>query len=409
MEMATLESVCTRISSGGTPSRKKAEYFESGVNGHLWVKSKELLDASISETEETITDEGLRNSSAKYFPKHSVLVAMYGANVGQLGWLKKPATVNQAICGLVLDETKADWRFVFYSLLQSRGDLTIQAQGAAQQNLNQDLVRKFKVLLPPLQMQRRKAGILSAYDELIENNQQRIHVLEQMAESIYREWFVKFKFPGRDKTKLVDSSLGQIPQGWEVKTVAKSFEICGGGTPSRDNSEYWKAGTIQWFSPSDLTAAGTMFMDDSSDHITAFGLAESSARIFPASSVMLTSRATIGAIAINSHEACTNQGFITCLPNERVPLHFLYYWLKDNVPTFQRMASGATFKEISRGVFKTIEFLQPSIKLVRRFESVIAPMTEQILMFQRQIQNLRRSRDLLLPRLLSGQLDIGES
>jgi type I restriction enzyme S subunit len=119
---------------------------------------------------------------------------------------------------------------------------------------------------------------------------------------------------------------------------------------------------------------------------------------------MITSRATIGAISINTHEACTNQGFITCLPNERVPLYFLFHWLTENVPTFQRMASGATFKEISRGVFKTIEFLHPSAALVHRFESQVAPMAKQILVLQRQIQSLRRTRDLLLPRLLSDQL-----
>lgn len=149
-----------------------------------------------------------------------------------------------------------------------------------------------------------------------------------------------------------------------------------------------------------------MFIDDSSDHITERGLAQSSARIFPARSVMLTSRATIGAIAINTHPACTNQGFITCLPNDRVPLFFLFHWLTENVPTFQRMASGATFKEISRGVFKTIEFLQPTDELVGRFEAIAAPMAEQVLALQRQIQNLRRTRDLLLPRLLSGQIGV---
>ncbi|MEY2846983.1 MAG: hypothetical protein RL076_2529, partial [Chloroflexota bacterium] len=123
---------------------------------------------------------------------------------------------------------------------------------------------------------------------------------------------------------------------------------------------------------------------------------------------MLTSRATIGAIAINTHEACTNQGFITCLPNERVPLYFLFHWVKENVPTFQRMASGATFKEISRGVFKTIEFLLPSKEITEKFEVTVAPIGKQLLTLQRQIQNLRRTRDLLLPRLLSGQLDVGE-
>jgi type I restriction enzyme S subunit len=258
-------------------------------------------------------------------------------------------------------------------------------------------------------VQRRIAGILSAYDELIENSQRRIQVLEETARALYREWFVHFRFPGHEKLDRVASPFGHIPRGWEVKAIADSFEISGGGTPSRKVSEYWEGGTIQWFSPSDLTGAGTIFMDDSSDHITELGLAESSARLFPARSVMLTSRATIGAIAINTHEACTNQGFINCLPNNRVPLFFLFHWLTENVPTFQRMASGATFKEISRGVFKTIEFLQPPAKLVCHFEDAAAPMAEQALALQRQIQNLRRTRDSLLPRLLQGQIHFKET
>ena len=284
------------------------------------------------------------------------------------------------------------------------------SHGATMSSLNQDILERIDLPLPPVPVQRRIAGILSAYDELMENSQRRIRILEAMARTLYREWFVHFRFPGQEKgegrAKPVPSPLGNIPQGWEVKTVANSYEISGGGTPSRKEGKYWDGGTIQWFSPSDLTGDGTMFMDDSSDHITKLGLAESSARVFPARSVMLTSRATIGAIAINTHEACTNQGFITCLPNAQVPLYFLFHWLTENVPTFQRMASGATFKEISRGVFKTIEFLQPPAKLVRRFEDSAAPIAEQALALQRQIQNLRRTRDLLLPRLLSGQVEL---
>ena len=143
-----------------------------------------------------------------------------------------------------------------------------------------------------------------------------------MAKTLYDYWFVQFDFP--DETGKPYKSNGgkmvwnkelkrEIPEGWEVKAVANSFEISGGGTPSRKDERYWECGTIQWFSPSDLTGAGTMFMDDSGDHITELGLAESSARLFPARSVMLTSRATIGAIAINTQQACTNQGFITWL------------------------------------------------------------------------------------------------
>jgi type I restriction enzyme S subunit len=271
-----------------------------------------------------------------------------------------------------------------------------------------EAIRGYEFAVPPLPVQRRIGAILSAYDELMENSQRRIRILEAMARALYREWFVDFRFPSHEEPRAA-SRLGDIPQGWEVKTVAESFEISGGGTPSRKETGYWDEGTIQWFAPSDLTAAGTMFMDDSPERITELGLAESSARLFPAFSVMMTSRATIGAIAINTHEACTNQGFITCLPNERVPLYFLFHWLTENVPMFQRMASGATFKEISRGVFKTIEFLHPSAVLVRRFESHVEPIAKQMLALQRQIHNLRQTRDLLLPRLLVGGFTLNET
>ena len=295
---------------------------------------------------------------------------------------------------------------LFISYLLQSLDFSSLNSGSAQQSLNRNFVYPVPVRKFALPVQRRIAGILSAYDELMENSQRRIRLLEAMARALYREWFVHFRFPGHEKLPRIASPLGDIPQGWEVKTVADSFGISGGGTPSRKEEKYWEGGTIQWFSPSGLTGADTMFMDDSLERITELGLAESSARLFPAFSVMLTSRATIGAIAINTHEACTNQGFITCLPNERVPLYFLFHWLTENVPTFERMASGATFKEISRGVFKTIEFLHPASALVRRFESQVEPMGKQMLALQRQIQNLRRTRDLLLPRLLSGQVSL---
>ena len=304
-----------------------------------------------------------------------------------------------------------DSRFLYYWLVSPQGKAELQkcTIGSSQSAFTIVLLKGMEIELPPLPVQRRIASVLSAYDELIENNQRRIRILETMARALYREWFVEFRFPGHERLPRVAFPLGDIPQGWEVKTVADSFEISGGGTPSRKESSYWDEGTVQWFAPSDLTVAGTMFMDDSPEHITTRGLAESSARLFPAFSVMMTSRATIGSIAINTHEACTNQGFITCLPNERVPLYFLLHWLTDTVPKFKLLASGATFKEISRGVFKTIEFLHPSPALARRFESHVKPMAKQILALQRQATNLRRTRDLLLPRLLSGQVALAET
>ena len=114
----------------------------------------------------------------------------------------------------------------------------------------------------------------------------------------------------------MESELGLVPAGWEVRPIGNVVETVGGGTPSTKNSDYWDDSNIVWFSPSDLTAAGTMFVSDSDKKINALGLQKSSAKLFPPYSVMMTSRATIGVTAINTQTACTNQGFITCLPNE---------------------------------------------------------------------------------------------
>jgi type I restriction enzyme S subunit len=223
-----------------------------------------------------------------------------------------------------------------------------------------------------------------------------------MAQSLYREWFVHFRFPGHESAIFKDSELGRIPEGWAWRKVGNAFEIQGGGTPSTTNEEYWVDGDIQWYSPRDLTAEGTMFIEKSAARINELGLRKSAAKMFPAYSVMLTSRATIGAIAINTVPSCTNQGFITCLPNSEVPIYFLYQWLKANVETFILHASGATFKEISRGVFKGLDFLQPQAELVQRYQQAVSPIADQLLNLQRRNQTLRRTRDLLLPKLLSG-------
>ena len=222
-----IKSVCEKVASGGTTSRKRADYF-TNMGGHLWVKSKELLEKGIADTEEKITKEGLQNSSAKLYPANTVLVAMYGVNAGQLGWLERPATVNQAICALVINPKRADWRFVYYSLLQSRQNLISQARGGAQPNLNKEMVENFEIsMTSDLPTQTRIASVLSAYDDLIENNEKRIKALEEMAELLYTEWFVKFKFPGHEKIKLVDSgtSYGKIPEGWKIKKFAEIFDI----------------------------------------------------------------------------------------------------------------------------------------------------------------------------------------
>ncbi|WP_438016576.1 restriction endonuclease subunit S [Sorangium sp. So ce315] len=326
--------------------------------------------------------------------------------------LSLPVTCASFARFLRVDPSRAEPAYVFWLLqhLYNRGALRkyhTQHTGVARFQYTA-FAEGEPLDLPERSVQRRIGDILSAYDDLIENNTKRIKILEETARSLYREWFVRFRFPGHEKVNLVASPPGKVPAGWAIRTVAETFEITGGGTPSKAVAAYWHDGDIPWFTPSDLTAAGTMFVEESGARITALGLSKSSARLFPARSVMMTSRATIGAIAVNTTPASTNQGFITCIPSEAFPLWVLFYWLKENVPQFLRLAGGATFKEITRGTFKQIELLVPPRGLVDAYERTAGPIAEQVLRLQRKNAALRATRDLLLPRLISGEIAAGE-
>jgi type I restriction enzyme S subunit len=256
--------------------------------------------------------------------------------------------------------------------------------------------------LPPPPLQKKIAAIISAYDELIENNRRRIALLEKLAEEIYREWFVRLRFPGHEKVRVIKG----VPQGWELVKLENAFKFTGGGTPSKEVDRYWNGGDINWFTPSDITGADGMFLEKSGDPCTEEGFNNSSAKMFPAYSVMLTSRATIGAIGINTTPACTNQGFITCIPNARYPLPFLYHWAKLAKPHFEILAVGATFAELTKGTFKRIEILTPPEPIVAEFAKIESPLFKAIENLLTTNRKLIETRDKLLPRLISGKLPV---
>ena len=269
-------------------------------------------------------------------------------------------------------------------------------------NLNTSILRSVEVQYPNYPTQERIAKILSNYDNFIDNNNRRIALLEESIYLLYKDWFVRLRFPGYESVKVVDS----VPEAWENTTVSDAFTIIGGGTPSKENQEYWQDGTINWYSPTDLTKSKSMFIENSDHQITNLGLAKSSARLFPPFSVLMTSRATIGVVSINTTEACTNQGFITCIPNDKIPLYFLYFWIKANIETFSNLATGATFKEISKGVFKKISITIPSAEIISKFEDKVKIYGSLILNLQRENQKLKEARDLLLPRLMNGSITV---
>ena len=218
MEYVKLGDICTKVCSGGTPTSSNPAYYDGNIP---WLNTNEVNFCNIYSTNKTISEEGLKKSAAKYVPENTVIVAMYGVTAGKCAIAKIPLTTNQACCNLIIDKEKADYCYVYYYLRQQSDSLNKLAIGGAQQNLNALTIKKFKIALPTLPTQQKIASILSAYDRLIENNTRRIRLLEQMAENLYKEWFVRFRFPEHEKVEMVNG----LPKGWKLKRYEEELNI----------------------------------------------------------------------------------------------------------------------------------------------------------------------------------------
>ncbi|MEW5994954.1 MAG: restriction endonuclease subunit S, partial [Candidatus Zixiibacteriota bacterium] len=263
-------------------------------------------------------------------------------------------------------------------------------------------IRRVELTTPDIAIQRRIASILSTYDDLIENNRRRMVLLEEAARQLYHEWFVRLRFPGHEHTRIING----IPEGWERKRINDVAECVGGGTPSTANPACWEEGDVTWVTPTDVTRNKHFVLLDSEKKITENGLQNSSAKLVPAHAVLMTSRASVGYLAVVGREVCTNQGFISIVPGEPVLSTYLLFHLSERVEEIRAMGSGSTYPEVSRGKFREFEILLPKHSLTVDFSERASLLLNQIRVLKQQNEKLRAARDLLLPRLMSGEIAI---
>jgi type I restriction enzyme S subunit len=387
-----------------------ADYVSEGVpfyrGREITEKYKGNLDIS---TELFITEDKFREIERKFgAPKQGDLLL---TSVGTLGsvYVVKPGdrfyfkdgnlTWFRHFNGL-------DSQFLYYWIgsPQGKAELKKCTIGSSQSAFTIVLLKSMEIALPPLPAQQRIAAILSAYDELIENSQRRIKTLEAMARAIYREWFVHFRFPGFEHYPRVASPLGEIPQGWEVRTLA---ELCtrmeSGGTPKRSNAEYWEGGEIDWYKTGELWDG---FLFGSQEQITACGQRESTARLFEPGTILMAiyGSPTVGRMGILTSHASCNQAALGLVANKAlISQTYLYFVLFSLRERFNSLAQGAAQQNISKEKVASALAVMPTRDIVESFDRNAEPIFAQIQTLQRQVQNLRRTRDLLLPRLLSGQ------
>ncbi|MCD8549185.1 MAG: restriction endonuclease subunit S, partial [Shewanella xiamenensis] len=294
---------------------------------------------------------------------------------------------------------------------------------SAQPNINLKQIGDLEIRLPELAVQNKVVDILSSLDRKLVINTDINQNLESIAQAIFKSWFVDFdpvkaKMNGEQPEgmdaataslfpeKLVESELGLIPEGWEVSTLSSLIQLTGGGTPKRSEETYWN-GDIPWFSVRDVPSGSNVFVVDTDEKITELGLNKSSTKLLPKGTTIITARGTVGKLALVGTDMCMNQSCYG-IRGKEVGDFYNYFNLNEAVSTLQRNTHGAVFDTITTKTFDTYSMPFGGVELANKFDSIVAPLLQKIEANVRQNIELSTLRDTLLPKLLSGEIELAE-
>ncbi|CUH60899.1 restriction endonuclease subunit S [Thalassobacter stenotrophicus] len=306
--------------------------------------------------------------------------------------------------------------------LQNAMKLIAESRSGTFPQITFDSIAHLELMVPSKSEQLAVSSFLDAIEGRIRNNQKMNQTLEGIAKAIFKSWFVNFdpvraKAEGRPTglppeicdlfpAELVDSEMGETPRGWEVKTISDLADCVGGATPSTKNPEFWEGGKHTWTSPKDLSDSKTIHLLKTDRKITEAGLKKISSGLLPVGTVLLSSRAPVGYLALTTEPTAINQGYIALKPKSRISNYFLLHWCETNLDEIKNRASGTTFAEISKAAFRPIPAIEPSNSAMQKFHQIVSPIYERVLVASKEMETLAELRDTLLPKLISGELRI---
>jgi len=336
--------------------------------------------------------------------------------------------ISSSVAILRSNASMLDSLFLYYVVSSKFFKAIHQAYkgGSAQGYTNIPTIKRLPIPLPPLAEQQTIAHILGSLDDKIELNRRMNETLESIARTLFKSWFVDFdpvraKMEGRQPYGMdaetaalfpdgfEDSMLGEIPRGWKVTTIGEVTHIVGGSTPSTKEAAYWDNGTIHWATPKDLSSLANAVLIETERCITETGLQQISSRLLPKGTVLLSSRAPIGYLAIAEIPVAINQGFIALICDKELSNHYILQWLRLNMDIIKGRANGTTFQEISKANFRPIPLVVPCNPILKFFDQQVSNIHEQIVNNLQQNQTLATLRDILLPKLLSGEIRVKDA
>jgi type I restriction enzyme S subunit len=432
-----------RIVTGRTPPGTKAEHF----GGETPFLTPTDMDGRrfVGKTSRTLSKSGkevlLRNLISE-----GVAVSCIGWQMGKSVLIDRPTVTNQQINAIIPNQLIIEKKYLYYALSTRRDEIfQLGAGGSRTPILKKSDFERLEIHIPTVPEQKAIAAVLGSLDDKIELNRQMNATLEGMAQALFKSWFVDFdpvidnalaagnpipqplaqraelrqaqladgtanreiaqQFP--DSFQFTDE-LGWIPAGWEISTIGDEVTAVGGGTPSTKNELFWD-GDHLFCTPKDMSRLSSLVLLDTERHLTDLGASKVSSGILPKGTLLMSSRAPIGYLAITEQPVTVNQGIIALLKNDMYQPVFLLSWIRSNMEKIVERANGSTFLEISKKNFKPIPFLKPSERTLSLFNAQAKPIHQKIVTCVKNTTHLAKLRDTLLPKLISGELRIPDA
>jgi type I restriction enzyme, S subunit len=403
LRRARMEEICVLVTDGTHDSPKLQK------EGVPFIKGKNISGGTVDFTAcDYITAEDHAEACRRVKPQRGDVLFSNIGSVGDTAVVRDDREFSIKNVALFRsDRSKVDPSYFYYLVLspEFRTNVMNVRSGSAQPFITLGNLRSFEVgYVEEIGVQQRIASILSAYDELIENSQRRIKILEAMARGLYREWFVHFRFPGHENHPRVASSLGEIPEGWDVKAIKDFGKVITGKTPSKTNADFF-GDDVPFIKTPDMH--GNIFVLDTNESLSIVGAKSQSNKTLPVGSICVSCIGTIGVVSITTEECQTNQQINSVVLAKNEYREFLFFRLQEARQALENLGSnGATMGNVNKSKFESMEVVAPTELLLMDFHRLTQPLFKSIFFLTRQINNLRRTRDLLLPRLLSGQINV---
>lgn len=397
------------IVTGKTPSTKEKDNFGAE---YLFLTPKDMKgEKNIYLTERNVSKIGVLKLLKQIIKPDSVCVSCIGSDMGKVCIVKKKCITNQQINSITNIKNSFDYRYIYYKLSKMKEFFHNMAGGTTMPIINKTLFSEIIIEVPPLETQEKIASILSALDDKIEINNEMNKTLEEMAQTLFKRWFIDFDFPNESGEpyrssggKMVDSELGEIPEGWEVGAIKEIGEVITGKTPSTKNKENY-GGKIPFITIPDMH--GKIFITNTERYLSEIGNRVQSKKLLPVNSIIVSCIATVGLVSLNIRPSHTNQQINSIVPKSQNTLFYFFNTIKILEDKLKMIGSaGTTTLNVNKSAFENIRIVFPNLKLMETYNNFVKDMYLKIKENQQEIQSIIQIRDTLLPKLMSGEIEV---